>query len=131
MRTMKLALVLLALAVLIGTTMVAAVAATPTSMPISSPTKMPTKIATPTKIAKMSSLGQNAEGQSISATNNLASNVIKNQAAKITQGIMQNIAQGKGKTSNKVSLPGMGSIMPQLNHMGSMPSLSGKGFPAI
>lgn len=137
MRMIKVALVFLVLAAFLGGTMAVAGAATASPTVISSPLKTPTKIASampskiatpskmasPTKIAK-SGMFQNLNGKQASEANALASNAVKNKAAQMTNSIMSTIAQNSGKSSAKLSTPGMSS-MRQLSQLGQMPVLSG------
>lgn len=125
MKTLKLALVLLALAIFTGAAMTAATAAT------STPTKMPTTVAAPKKMTGLGDMLKGFGSKSTGAVNGASSNAVKSKADKMTKDIEKKIAQSAGKTSTRTSLPALGSIKPMLSQFGKMPSLSSKGTSAL
>lgn len=138
MRTMKIALVLLALVAFIGATMAVASAATETATVISAPAqkvpamtpqKMSMKVPTLEKIGFKMNMLNSIGSKAIDEANAMASNAVKSKAAKMTTAVQKNIVQSMGKMSGQTSIPGMGSINPQLDHLRQMPAMSTMNMP--
>lgn len=126
-RTLRIALVLLALAVFVGATMmVAAASAQKSSFAVP---KVPAMVPSVDKIASKIGLTDNVGSKAIDEANSAASNAVKGKAAKVTYDIQKNIVQSFGKMSNKVSMAGMGSVNPQLDHLRQMPAIGTMNMP--
>ncbi|WP_424356596.1 hypothetical protein [Methanocella sp. MCL-LM] len=126
-RTLRIALVLLALAVFAGATMMAA-SATAQKSSFAVP-KMPAMVPSLDKIASKIGLTDNIGSKAIDDANVAASNAVKGKAAKVTYDIQKNIVQSFGKMSNKASMTGMGSVNPQLDHLRQMPAMAAMNMP--
>ena len=126
-RTLRIALVLLALAVFVGATM--AVAAAAASNPATASIKMPAMVPSLDKMVSKINLKDSIGSKAIDDANLAGSNAVKNKAAKVTYGVQKNIVQSFGKMSNQVSIPGMGSANPQLDHLRQMPAMAAMNMP--
>lgn len=129
MRTLRLAVTLLALAVFIGATIVAADAAnvpgvisTPVKKTVATTAKVPT-------LAKLPALKMLSGLEKFSQANDAAGNAVKLEAAKMAMGTRQDISVSAGKASSKLSLAGM-RTMPQLQ-LGKMLNAYGMNMPAL
>jgi len=127
MRTLRVALVLLALAVFIGATMAAAGATTAAPAAISAPAMKPT-IKPTIKPTTMSAPKMLSGMDKFSQVNKAAGNVVKQEVQMMTRNTQNEIARNSGKTSAKLATPGMRAMPAGL---GKMPSLSAMKMPAL